>query len=310
MSRFLCNCGFDQTAYSFCRQCGKELPEQAKRADSESRIQHDKTPSLVHVIVRRDMGANFCPHCGDNLRQVVDQQDVSQWVGSQLAVQQGQQIRAKEILLVLLLLDDSGSIKDSGNTQAVIDGYNGFVEALKTAPSEVRVKTMFLNNKRDIPFQHPKEVQLLTRQTYRPTEQTPLFLRSTQALDSIIKEAQDLVREGMTVRTMTFIFTDGGDNQSNGINASHVKIMADVMLTTGTHVIGGCAVNDGRTNFWQVFASMGIPEQWVKVLKNDASEIRESVADMGTMASTASTDYESFSQTNQTGFGPRDRGKK
>lgn len=309
MSRFTCSCGFNQTAYSFCRQCGKELPEQVKRRNSESRIQHDKTPSLVHVIVRRDMGAKFCPHCGDDLRQAADQQQVSQWIGGQLAAQSGQ-VQNKEVLLVLLLLDDSGSIEGSRNTQAVIDGYNGFIEALRSAPGEVRVKTMFLNSKVETPFQHPNEVQSLSQQTYRPTGNTPLFIRSTQALDHVIKEAQDLTREGMVVRTMTFIFTDGGDNQSNGINASHIKTMVDVMLTTGTHVVGGCAVNDGRTNFWQVFASMGIPEKWVKVLKNDAQEIRESVSQMGTMASQASTSYKDFQETSFMGFVKKDNDEK
>jgi len=239
----------------------------------------------------------------------VNQQDVSAWVGNQLVPHKGQ-TQTKEILLVLLLVDDSGSIEGSRNTQAVIDGYNGFVEALKNAPGEVRIKTMFLNNKRDIPFQHPKEVEPLSRQTYRPTEQTPLFLRSVQALAHVINEAKDLSAQSITVRTMTFIFTDGDDNQSGLITASNVKVVVDVMLTTGTHVVGGCAANDGRTNFWHVFASMGIPEQWVKVLKNDPSEVRESMTQMGTMASRASTDYESFSQTSQTGFGRRNGGQK
>lgn len=237
----------------------------------------------------------------------MDKQEVSVWVGNQLVPQKGQ---AKEILLVLLLVDDSGSIAGSGNTQAVIDGYNGFVEALKNAPGEVRIKTMFLNNKRDVPFQHPNEVEPLSRQTYRPTEQTPLFLRSTQALDHVINEARDLAAQGFTVRTMSFIFTDGGDNQSGLITASNVKLVVDVMLTTATHVVGGCAVSDGQTNFWQVFASMGIPEQWVKVLKNDPSEVRESMTQMGTMASHASTNYESYSQTSQTGFGRPKNGDK
>ncbi len=235
-------------------------------------------------------------------------QDVSQWVGNQLIAQRGQ-IQTKEVTLVLLLVDDSGSIEASGNTQAVIDGYNGFVEALRSSPSEVRVKTMFLNNKVDTPFQDSNEVQQLTGQTYRPHGQTPLFLRSMQALDHVINEAKDLTGQGLTVRTITFIFTDGGDNESGLITAATVKVIVDVMLTTGTHIVGGCAVNDGRTNFWQVFASMGIPEQWVRVLANDAGEIHEGVASMGKVAATASTCHKVFKETSSTGFSIVDDGK-
>src|SRR3989344_8461206 len=97
----------------------------------------------------------------------MDQQEVSVWVGSQLVPQKAQ-LQKNEILLVLLLLDDSGSIEESGNTQAVIDGYNGFLGEVKTSLGGIRIKTMFLNNEMDIPFQNPNEVQLLSHQTYRP----------------------------------------------------------------------------------------------------------------------------------------------
>jgi len=297
MNRFTCNCGFNQTAYSFCRQCGQKLPDQFKTTNSESLIEHDKLPTFVHKICF-DAGAKFCPHCGENLQK--EKQKDSQWINDKILVQENlQKEKQKEILLVLLLLDDSGSIEHSGNTQAVIDGYNGFIEALKGALGEVRIKTMFLNNMVETPFQNPNEVHQLTWRTYRPANRTPLYLRSIQALDVIIKESRDLARNGTIVRTMTFIFTDGGDNESEGIKSTNVKIMVDMMLTTGTHSIGGCAVNDGHTNFWQVFASMGIPEHWIKVLKNDPNEISEGMAQMGQSVSDASTNY---SQASQTGF--------
>lgn len=234
----------------------------------------------------------------------MNQQEMSVWVESQLVAPR-REIQAKEVLLVLFLVDDSGSIEGGGNTQAVIDGYNGFMEALRNAPGEVRVKTMFLNNLIDLPFQNPKDVGLLSERTYGPTAGTPLFLRSVQALNSVLNEAKSLVAQGFTVRTMSFIFTDGGDNQSGLITASNAKVVVDVMLTTGMNIVGGCAVNDGRTNFWQVFISMGIPEHWIKVLKNDRTEVREHMTEMGTMASGASTGHESYTQTSQTGFWPR-----
>src|SRR3989344_2614476 len=161
----------------------------------------------------------------------MDQQEVSVWVGSQLVSQKGQ-LQTKEILLVLLLLDDSSSIEESGNTQAVIDGYNLFLEALKNAPGIVRVRTMFLNHNWDISFQKPSEMQLLSHQIYRPVGSTPLFARSKLAFDCITNEAQKLLLQGFNVRTMSFIFTDGGDNDSGTIIASNVKLIIDSMLAT------------------------------------------------------------------------------
>lgn len=230
-----------------------------------------------------------------------NQKEMSQWVGSRLVVSKAQ---VKERLLVLLLADDSGSIESSGNKQAVIDGYNGFIEALRGAPGETLIMAMFLNDLTERGFHTPSEVSFLTQESYRTNGQTPLFLRSVDALRRVLGEAKCLARQGAIVRTMTFIFTDGGDNQSNDIAPADVKSIVDVMLTTGTHVVGACAVSDGCTNFWNVFTAMGIPEQWVKVL-DSGRDIRGSMIQMGTMASDASSGGESFTKSSTTGFGSR-----
>lgn len=211
-------------------------------------------------------------------------------------------LQKQDVLLVLLLLDDSGSISGSGNTQAIIDGYNEFLKVLENAPGEVRVKTMFLNNIGNGSFLETKYIEKLTKQTYHPSGETPLFSRSVDALGYIIQEAKKLTREGKTVRTMTLIFTDGGDNHSGTTTCVDVKRIVDIMLTTDTHIIGGCAVNDYKTNFWQVFTSMGIPEHWIKVLKNDPREVKKTVTGFGSLVSTASTSQDLFSTTSRTGF--------
>lgn len=232
------------------------------------------------------------------------QQEVTGWVSEQLAPHQDS-AQPKEVLLVLLVLDDSGSIEAAGNSQAVIDGYNGFVEALKGAPGNVQISTMFLNKRTESPFQHPREVQPLCRETYRPDSGTPLFRRSLDGLACILTEAQAMAARGVVVRTMTYIFTDGGDNRSRPITALNVKMLVDGMLAGVNHIVSGCAVNDGRTNFREVFTSMGIPEHWIKVLRNDPRQVRDNLTTMGSMASGASTGPESFTRTSQTGFGPK-----
>lgn len=229
-------------------------------------------------------------------------QDIEKWAGLQLVTNNGR-IQKRDILLVVLLIDDSGSIATSHNTKAVIAGFNGFRKALLNAPGEVRLKTMFLNNTTaDTSFLDPKEVQELTRLTYRPNGNTPLFLRSVEALACVIKEAKKLTQQGRTVRTMTFIFTDGCDNESGSTTAANVKVVVDVLLTTDTHIVGGCAVSDGATNFSKVFVSMGIPENWIRILKNDSGEVENTVIDLGAMAAEASTSRDIFYETSQTGF--------
>jgi hypothetical protein len=162
---------------------------------------------------------------------------------------------------------------------------------------------MFLNDRSTTEFFcAPKEAQKLTRQTYHPSGNTPLFSRSVEALEDVLYEARRLTAQGKMVRTMTIIFTDGGDNGPSNAMAHDVKRIVDIMLTTGSHIVGACAVNDSQTNFWRVFTEMGIPENWIKVLDNTPRSVTESVIDLGSMASMASTGRHEFNETSQTGF--------
>lgn len=235
----------------------------------------------------------------------MDKQELSVWMGSQVAPV-GAIVPQRELLLVRLLVDDSGSIESAGNTQAVIDGYNSFLEVLRDSPSDVRVSRWFLNSRLGggRSFRRPADSPLLSREIYQPGPCTPLFARSVESLESVLEAARQAVEQGYIVRTMTFIFTDGADNASGGVTAVSVRNIVNAMLSTGTHIVGACAVNDGCTNFWQVFAEMGIPERWVKVLKSDHREIRRSFRQMGAMASHSSMGGDSFTEVSETGFGP------
>lgn len=218
--------------------------------------------------------------------------DIAQWSG-QVAPTQDQ------ILLVRFLLDDSSSIKEGGNTGAVIEGYNGCLDTMMQAPGKVYVRTSFLNNTGAVEsFASPKNAERLTPRTYRPSGNTPLFRRSAEVLQSVLRNTKRLTQEGKTARSMTIIFTDGGDSY-NGGTAQDVKRIVDAMLATGDHIVGACAVNDGYTNFWEVFMSMGISERWIKVLDNNHEAVSQTMVDLGTMASSATIN---FSAADMEGF--------
>ena len=201
----------------------------------------------------------------------------------------------------MLLIDDSRSIGSRGNAQAIINGYMKFIESLRKAPGQVLIKTMFLNNIVNLPFQAPGTVAPLS-QNYRLTSGTPLFRRSVQALNCILAEAKCLSETGRTVRTITFIVTDGGDSTSGPVSSSDVRKFTDMMFRSGKHIVGACAVNDGVTDFMKVFSEMGIPERWIMVLKNDPSDIEGTLCGMGKMTSHASAGPASFGETSISGF--------
>ena len=208
----------------------------------------------------------------------------------------------KEIQLVTLLLDDSSSIASAGHAQAVICGYNFFLETLRAEPADIRVQTLFLNNRQhNANFIKAQDVPFLDRETYQPHGETPLYLRSNEALIGIQREADRLTRLSYTVRTMSFVFTDGEDNQSFTIKASTVADTVAAMLQTGQHIVGAFALGNGRTNFRKVFASMGIPDRWIKVL-TERAQIADAMTQVGTSVSHASRSQADFTQTQTGGF--------
>jgi hypothetical protein len=208
----------------------------------------------------------------------------------------------KELTLVGLIVDDSSSIDSAGNTKAVVDGHNSFLEQIRQAPGNVRYKRMFLNAVEQGGFKDPKEVELLEPfVNYHPTGNTPLFLSTVSALEEIEREAKELRSQGFTVRVVVLVFTDGRDNQSAGTTAANVKALVEPMLASGECIVGGCAVNDRRTNFWEVFASMGIPKQWIMILEG-GGQISEAMTTMGHTTSFSTGGAGDFLHTSRTGF--------
>jgi hypothetical protein len=227
-----------------------------------------------------------------------------------LATFAGQQLvqtgSGKEVLLVLTLIDNSGSIKTSRNTELVREGYNAFLGKLQGAPQgKVLLKKVFFDTA-DPDFHPPSDEDLLTEGNYDPHTDTPLYRCSLESAKALFEEAKRLTALRWTVRTMLVIFTDGANTIDAHVLPDHVKMFLDIMLTFGTHMVLGVAVRDNPdprygTDFVKVFISMGIPERCHRVIER-GEEIKKSMDDVGTMASRASASEADFTMTSQEGF--------
>jgi activator of 2-hydroxyglutaryl-CoA dehydratase len=74
-------------------------------------------------------------------------------------------------------------------------------------------------------------------------------------------------------------------------------------MSSETNIIAAIGIDDGSTNFEEVFTEMGIPKQWILTPKNTPSEIRQAFALASQSAVRASQGAASFSQTAMGGFG-------
>jgi len=189
-------------------------------------------------------------------------------------------VAASEVVLLTMMPDDSSSIAGAGNTDAVRDGHNFVLSAMRTSKQsgEVLAHTRYLNGYVLCPYTALDHAVMLTAQNYDPRLGTPLYDQTAVVLGTVIAKAQELAQAGIAVRTVTLIITDGGDYGSTRCKPADVKALVDDMLAQENHIVAAMGISDGTTDFKAVFRAMGIPDRWVLTPGNSASEIRRAFA--------------------------------
>ncbi|MFH1098784.1 MAG: hypothetical protein V1723_02610 [Candidatus Uhrbacteria bacterium] len=213
-------------------------------------------------------------------------------------------VPASEVFLVGILVDDSGSIRFASNAQAVRDGHNGVMTALKDSKqgSGILVHCRYLNGTilyEVVPLDQAVE---MTAHNYDPNGCTPLYDQAIVLLGTIAAKAQEFADAGVVCRTATLLVTDGNDEHSRA-RAVDVKKIVDAMLKAERHIVAGLGVDDGSTNFRQVFRDMGIRDEWMLTPGNTPSEVRRAFQVFSRSAVRASQSAAGFSKTAAGGFG-------
>lgn len=223
-------------------------------------------------------------------------------------------ITTAEVLLVTLLLDDSGSIRMvSGNTEAVREGHNGMLDALGGAKqsASVLISCRYLNSNNPAtnqgvlyPYRALEDAERLTSSNYNPTGGTPLYQQSEVTLTGVAAKMAEFEQGGVAARAVTVIVTDGGDNTGPRVPRG-LTDMVTGLLRSEQHIIAGMGIDDGGySDFRQIFGDMGISDEWILTPGNTPSEIRNAFAVVSQSAVRASQAAGgSFSQVAMGGFG-------
>ena len=212
---------------------------------------------------------------------------------------------ASEVLLVKLVMDDSSSILYGDNTQHVIDGHNLMVDALRDskASGAVLISCQYLNGEVLYPFVTLDKALRMTNDNYQAIGGTPLYDTTAVTLASVVAKAAELEDAGLPVRTATYIVTDGNDEHSRKHRPDTIRPIVEGMLRTESHIIGAMGIDDGRTDFRQVFGGMGFHDRWILTPANTPTEIRAAFGTFSQSAVRASQAVGSFSATAMGGFG-------
>lgn len=214
-------------------------------------------------------------------------------------------VQSSEVVLVNMLIDDSGSIRMGSNSQLVRNGHNQVVDALLSSKQKnsILVHTRYLNGTVLYPYTMLDQVPRMDTSNFNPMGGTPLYSESIVTLGTVIAKAQEFAQSGVAVRTVTAIITDGADTASGSRSIDKVKSVVTDMLRQENHIIAGMGISDGFTDFRQVFTEMGIEDRWILTPGNTDSEIRRAFQMLSQSAVRASQNAASFSKTAAGGFG-------
>lgn len=227
------------------------------------------------------------------------------------AIQQGMgivadDVPASEVILVSLLLDDSGSISMANNEQVIRDGVNTIIDSLRKSKQDdnILVKIQYLNGTLLCPYLPLKDVPLLDGQNFRATGQTPLYDQTALVLAGVFAKTQEFANNGTPVRSVTMVVTDGADYGSRKHTPDTVKVLVEDLYMQESHIIAGMGIDDhGHTDFSQVFKSMGVRDAWILTPSNSPSEIRKAFQVVSQSVTKVSQNAAAFSQGKLGGFG-------
>lgn len=179
-----------------------------------------------------------------------------------------------ELLLALILVDDSGSV--SGNVGEIRSGHQLMLDALRTErfAADVQVQTRLLNRGVVSPYTSLARAARLNEHNYSANATvTPLYLQSLLTLGTVMVKAQEEEARGVKVRTFTLIITDGEDNKSELIHAQDVHaVVTDMLEFASNHIVAGMGV--GERDFRRIFRSMAIPDSWIFTPGSSIDELR------------------------------------
>lgn len=248
-------------------------------------------------------GAQAGGDIGAGAAQVLNIPDLGAQIQAGLGVSVDD-VSASEVTLVTILVDDSGSIRMAGNSQHVRDGVNLITDSLRKSKQSdgVLISVRYLNGTVLVPYVPIDQMPELTPSNYNPNGGTPLYDQSVVLCGQVIAKRQEFTDGGVACRAVSVIITDGADVHSLRHDASDVAKVVRDMLLTESHIVIGMGIDDGNTDFRQVFSSMGIQDEWILTPGNSPSEIRRAFAVVSQSAVRASQSAKSFSQAAGAGF--------
>ncbi len=211
------------------------------------------------------------------------------------------EITAAEVTLVTLEEDDSGSMSPMAHEARL--AQHEMIDALLGSKQSdgVLMATWTFDDQPVHGYQTLANVPRLDDKSYNPWRgNTPLFDSTIRVLGGVLAKTQEFASNGVPVRSVTVIISDGGDNHSRH-KADDVATVVSDLERSEMHIVLFIGIDDGGyTDFRAVAKSMGIRDDRVMTIANSPSEFRRAIQVASQSALQVS---QSAGTVSQVGFG-------
>lgn len=163
-------------------------------------------------------------------------------------------IDSEDVTLIHVCLDASGSMQPYEKT--VVDAYNeSFLKPIcgaKNAESILIATSVFSGHGTNAirllhSFMPAKQCPQLTRSDYHPDGETPLYRAVHSAQVGILDYGNLLKDNGVRVKRIVVVFSDGEDNASGGFTTTKLQALSQTLLDTETCILSYAFMGDKRS---------------------------------------------------------------
>jgi len=188
-------------------------------------------------------------------------------------------ITADEVIGITFVIDKSGSV--NRYISDLNDNLNGFLQEMGHSHVADKILCQILEFDDDVKvlngFQPIADIKPFNIQ---PGGMTSCFDACAKGLENTIQYRQNLEQQGITVKNLVFIITDGESNADRKYAASDVKKLVDDLYTNESNFGSFSIILFGlgdETNFKRVGKEMGIRDEMIATIGITAKEIRKMI---------------------------------
>ena len=184
-------------------------------------------------------------------------------------------IEATEVVLVSLLIDDSGSM--DSRIADTLAGQHAMLDSLSGSKQKDSFLFGMWTLNRSQPYHSYvklENVLKLSENDYQPNGGTPLCDRWFEMLTANVAYAQQLRSSGIAVRSIAVVITDGDENESRRFHEAECAALAKDLLKSEQFILGFVGVGD-EAYFRGEALKMGFPDGGILTAKDGPSAMRK-----------------------------------